>query len=68
MIARERNLPPTGHAPVDLTPASTYEALTRQMVEYVAADVAAIRARVDTLFYLVISSVIVDVLLRLAGA
>jgi hypothetical protein len=54
--------------PVDLAPSSTYEALTRQMVEHVAADVAAIRERVDMLFYVVISSVAVEVLLRLAGA
>ena len=57
-----------GRAPVDLAPSSTYEALTRQMVEHVAADVAAIRERVDMLFYVVISSVAIEVLLRLAGA
>ena len=69
----ERELPQTrtassGRPPVDLAPSSTYEALTRQMVEHVAADVAAIRERVDMLLYLVISSVAIDVLLRLAGA
>jgi hypothetical protein len=53
---------------LDLAPSSTYEALTRQMVEHVAEDLAAIRQRVDALFYLIISSVVVDVLLRLAGA
>jgi hypothetical protein len=54
--------------PVDLAPSSTYEALTRQMVQHVASDVAAIRERVDMLFYVVISSVAIEVLLRLAGA
>jgi hypothetical protein len=64
----ERQRPQTGRPAVDLAPSSTYEALTRQMVEHVAADVTAIRERVDMLLYLVISSVAVDVLLRLAGA
>jgi hypothetical protein len=61
-------VPAAERGPVDLAPSSTYEALTRQMVEHVAAVVAAIRERVDMLFYVVISSVAVEVLLRLAGA
>ena len=49
--SQARRIQALGRAPVDLAPSSTYEALTRQMVEHVAADVAAIRERVDMLFY-----------------
>jgi hypothetical protein len=52
---------------LNLDPLSTYEVLTRQMVDDLTREVSATRQRVDTLFYLVIGSIVLDVLARLAG-
>ena|SRR5215213_5069416 len=57
-----------GHAEsVDLTPKSAHEAITRQMVTDLAADVAEIKSRVNAVLWLVASAVAVDVVMRLAG-
>lgn len=53
--------------PLNLDPATAYEVLTRRMVEDLASEVAAIRSRIDTMFWVVIVSVVTDALLRLAG-
>ena len=53
--------------PVNLDPATAYEVLTRRMVEDLAADVASMRGRIDTMFWVVIVSVVTDALLRMAG-
>lgn len=53
--------------PLNLDPATTYEVLTRRMVEDLAGDVASIRSRIDAMFWIVIVSVVTDALLRLAG-
>lgn len=53
--------------PVDLAPASAYEALTRQMVEGLAADLAEIKGRLDGLLFMVGGAIVLDVALRLAG-
>jgi len=57
-----------GHAEsVDLTPKSAHEAITRQMVTDLAADVAEIKSRVNAVLWLVAGAVAVDVVMRLAG-
>ena len=53
--------------PVDLTPKSAHEAITRQMVTDLAADVAEIKSRVNAVLWLVAGAVAVDVVMRLAG-
>lgn len=53
--------------PLDLQPRSVYEVLTRQMLDALTSDVQKMRERVDALFFLVIASTLVDLLLRLAG-
>lgn len=58
---------PVEPEPLDLSPKSVYELVTRQMLEALAADVQKMRERVDALFFLVIASTVVDLLLRLAG-
>jgi hypothetical protein len=63
-VAPERE-PPSD--PVNLEPATTYEVLTRRMVEDLASEVSAIRNRIDTMFWVVIVSVVTDALLRMAG-
>lgn len=53
--------------PVDLAPASAYEALTRQLVEGLTEDLAEIKARLDGLLFMVAGAIVLDVALRLAG-
>jgi hypothetical protein len=60
-------MPPPPRTPVNLDPLTTYEVLTRQMVDDLTREVLATRQRVDTMFYLVIGSIVLDVLVRLSG-
>lgn len=53
--------------PVDLEPSSTYEAITRQKVESLEDDLREIKSRIDTIFYLIIGSILVDMLTRWIG-
>lgn len=59
---------PTELAPptIDLEPRSTYEVLTREKVEQLAANLDEVRHRTNTIFYLVITSVLLDVLFKWA--
>ena len=52
---------------IDLTPKSAHEAITRQMVADLAADLAEVKSRVNAILWLVAAAVIVDVAMRLAG-
>lgn len=52
---------------VDLAPSSTYEAVTRQMVSDLGHEIGYLRRRMDTLFYVVVSAIVVDVLGRLVA-
>ena len=53
--------------PVDLAPKSAHEAITRQMVTDLAADVAEIKTRVNAVLWLLAGAVAIDVVMRLAG-
>jgi hypothetical protein len=53
--------------PIDLTPKSAHEAITRQMVTDLAADVAEVKTRVNAVLWLLAGAVGVDVVMRLAG-
>lgn len=53
--------------PVDLAPATAFEAVTRQMVTDLASEISELRRRIDTLFYVVVSAIVVDVLGRLVS-
>jgi hypothetical protein len=53
--------------PVDLTPKSVHEAITRQMVTDLAADVAEVKTRVNAVLWLLAGAVGIDVVMRLAG-
>jgi hypothetical protein len=52
---------------IDLTPKSAHEALTRQMVTDLAADVAEVKTRMNQLIGAVVIALLVDVAMRLAG-
>jgi hypothetical protein len=63
-----RHTPEPGRAEsVDLTPKSAHEAITRQMVTDLAADVAEVKTRVNAVLWLLASAVAIDVVMRLAG-
>lgn len=49
---------------LDLGPTSTYEVLTRQMVERMADDLDEIKGRLNGLLFLVAGAVIVDMIAR----
>jgi hypothetical protein len=52
---------------VDLLPKSAHEAITRQMVTDLAADVAEVKTRVNAVLWLLAGAVAIDVVMRLAG-
>jgi hypothetical protein len=52
---------------IDFSPPSAYEAVTRQMVLGLRDDVAEIKNRVNSLFWLIAGTVVLNVLLRLFG-
>ena len=60
---RERD---AGH--VDFSPASAYEAVTRQMVEALADDLREIKGRLNGLLWMVASAIVIDLIFRLSGA
>ena len=50
---------------VDLAPASTYEVVTRQMVERLTDDLAEIKSRLDGLLFMVAGAIVLDLVIRL---
>jgi hypothetical protein len=52
---------------VNLDPATTYEVVTRQMVDDALRELAAVRQRVDAMFYLVVTSIALDIVMRLVA-
>lgn len=70
-VQRRRGGEPAGlpqpHAPIDLDPATAHEAVTREMVLALQREVTQLRVRLDALFYLMVGSVLLEVLLRLIG-
>lgn len=62
-----RERPGGGGRPVDLAPASAYEALTRQLVEGLAEDLDEIKGRLDGLLFMIGGAIVLDVALRLVG-
>lgn len=53
---------------VDLAPRTAHEAMTRQMVDALRAEMEAVRTRVDALIWTVVGAIAVDVALRIAGS
>lgn len=54
--------------PVDLRPASAYEAVTRQMVEGLAEDLREIKTRLNGLLFMLAGAIVLDGITRLVGA
>lgn len=53
--------------PVDLRPANTYEAITRQMVESLQSEIHEIRGRLNSLIFMMIGAILLDVFFRIMG-
>lgn len=53
---------------VDLAPGSTYEAVTRTMVEELSDDVREIRGRIDAIFWLIAGTIVAELVMRALGA
>jgi hypothetical protein len=53
---------------LDSEPGTVYEVITRQMVEDLGRELRDLRKRIDTLLFVVISAIIVDIAMRLTGA
>jgi hypothetical protein len=53
---------------IDLSPASAYEAVTRQMVEALADDLREIKGRLNGLLWMVAGAIVIDIVIRLSGA
>ncbi len=53
--------------PLDLSPVSAYEIVTRQMIEATQRDVAEIKGRINNLMVMVCGAVLVNIVLRMAG-
>jgi hypothetical protein len=56
-------IPDVGIA-IDEKPKSVYEVMTRQMLEQVKADVHEVKSRVNTLLWLVIGAMLMELLMR----
>jgi hypothetical protein len=51
--------------PLDLGPASVHEAVTRQMVESLAGDIREIKGRLNTLFFMLIGGIMLEIAIRI---
>ena len=56
-----------GHG-VDVRPSSAYEAVTREMVQSMRAEIAEIKSRLNGLLFMVAGSIVVDIVIRLAAS
>lgn len=54
-----------GRTQIEFGPSTTFEAITREKVENLNQNVTEIRSRVDTIFYLLIGSLLLDVVMGL---
>lgn len=62
--------PPPGAPPdpIDLRPASAYEAITRQMVESLAGELREIKSRLNSLIFMMVGAILLDILGRALAA
>ncbi len=60
--------PPTDHDPLDLRPASVFEAITRQMVESLTGDLREIKSRLNSLIFMTIGAILLEIVSRMMAA
>lgn len=54
-------------AGIDVRPANAYEAVTRQMVESLSADLQEIKSRLNNLVFMIAGAILLDVIGRMIG-
>ena len=52
----------------DMQPSSAYEAITRHMVQSLERELVEIKSRLNNIFYIVLGSILVDMISRWMGA
>ena len=52
---------------IDVRPASAYEAVTREMVQAMRAEINEIKNRLNGLLFMLAGVIVVDIIVRLAG-
>ncbi|CAN5854029.1 hypothetical protein BH24CHL3_BH24CHL3_09340 [soil metagenome] len=60
-----RREPPLDHVPIDLRPASAFEAITRQMVESLSAELREIKSRLNGLIFMMVGAILLEIVSRL---
>jgi len=56
--------PPSGYDPIDLRPATAFEAITRQMVESLSEDLREIKSRLNSLIFMTIGAILLEIVSR----
>jgi len=66
---QENAAPPEQSDPagIDVRPANAYEAITRQMVESLSADLQEIKSRLNNLLFMIAGAILLDVIGRMIG-
>ena len=62
---RSRDHPADSAGGIDTGPASTYEVVTRQMVDSLAEDLREIKGRLNALFYALLGGILLDLIGRM---
>jgi hypothetical protein len=60
--------PPLDHDPIDLRPASAFEAITRQMVESLAEELREIKGRLNSLIFMMVGAILLEIISRMVTA
>ena len=72
VAAARRQEPPDGHEherdPLDLRPATAFEAITRQMVESLTDDLREIKGRLNSLIFMMVGAILLDVVSRMLAS
>jgi hypothetical protein len=56
---------PPEHEPIDLRPATAFEAITRQMVESLTAELREIKSRLNGLIFMMVGAILLEIVSRL---
>jgi len=59
---------PGDHDPLDLRPATAFEAITRQMVESLTEELREIKSRLNGLIFMMIGAILLEIVSRMMAA
>lgn len=60
--------PPDDYEPLDLRPATAFELITRQMVESLTEDLREIKSRLNSLIFMTIGAILLEIVSRTMAA